>query len=89
VILVAVLAGDQAAGIGGRFLPNFQQDYKLLLCPLWLPLSSLQSVNSLSNNGKLLIKNRRLLEQFVMEVIKFSKCLEFHMLTPLSGWGGI
>jgi hypothetical protein len=44
-----------------------------------------------------MIKNRRLLEQFVMEFIEFGKCLEFHgrklrkqvagrygVLTPLS-----
>ena len=29
-------------------------------------------------NRKLLLKNRRLLEQFVMEFIEFGKCLEFH-----------
>ena len=51
--------------------PDFQQNCKLLLFPLRLPLRNLQSVNSL-------LKNCRLLEQFVMEFIELSNCLGFH-----------
>jgi predicted RNase H-like HicB family nuclease len=49
-----------------------------------------------------LAKNRKLLEQFVMEFFEFSKSLRFHgrrlrrkvagrygVLTPLSGWGRV
>jgi len=74
---------------------RWQQNYGLLLCPLWLPLRSHQSVN-------FLLKNHRLHDQFVMEFLKFSKALEFHekrlrqqvagcygVLTLLSGWGRI
>jgi hypothetical protein len=41
-------------------------------------MRSLQSGNSLLKNCKLLFQNPRLLDQFGMEFIEFSKCLEFH-----------
>jgi len=83
-----------------RLFPDFQQNCILLVCPLWLPLRSLQGVNSLLKNFNLLLQNRRLLEQFGMEFIEFGKSLEFQgrrlrkqvaenngLLTSLTGWG--
>lgn len=56
---------------------QWRGDCKLLLCPLWLPLGSLQSVNSLLKTRKLVTKNPQLLDQFVIEFQEFSKRLGF------------
>jgi len=52
--------------------------FQLLLLLLRLSVGRLQSVNSLVKNCKLLLKNRRLLHQSVMEFFEFSKRLGFH-----------
>ena len=63
---------------GGNFALDRRQDCKPTLCPLWFPFCSFQGIYSLLKNWNLLFKNRRLLDQFVMEFIEFGKCLEFH-----------
>jgi hypothetical protein len=73
----AMAAADGGEDEGGGLLSDFQQNCKLLLCPFWLPFCSLQSGKSLLNNCTLLIKNRQLLDQFVIEFYEFSNCLGF------------
>ncbi len=62
---------------GGWQQDRVAGDCELLLCPLWLPLGNLQSVNSLLKTRKLVTENPQLLDQFVIEFQEFSKRLGF------------
>ena len=57
--------------------PGSQKNCKLLHARFGVSLGDFQRVDSLSKNCKLLFKNLQLLDQFVIEFIKFSKCLGF------------